>query len=150
MKRIAWILYICFSVFCMNGCSVQSDIPRGYVSKEEYFDKNGWQDFTDYCKYYYSSTPVMEDSQYRMITESDVEDIKGYFSDFQRWMEAANRMEEYDFDESCITAGDYVRIRTKEGKPIGSEGHTYGKYDNYTLYFLDVDSNVLFYIHSNI
>ena len=150
MKRFVCMVLTCLSILCLNGCSSGSDLPKGYTSKEEFLDKNGWQDYTDYCKYYYNSTSVIENSQYRMITESDIEEIKGYFSNFRGWMEAGNRLEEYDFDDSSITEGDYVFIETKEGEPIGKAGHTYGKYDNYTVYFFDVESCVLFYIHSNI
>ncbi len=39
-------------------------------------------------------------------------------------------------------------IETKEGKPIGDS--FYGKYDNYSVYFFDTDSCVLYYLHSNI
>ena len=47
-----------------------------------------------------------------------------------------------------ISEGDYVLIETKEGKPIGDS--FYGKYDNYSVYFFDTDSCVLYYLHSNI
>ena len=126
-----------------------SNIPEGYIRSEEHFDESGFMDYTDYCKYYYDSTPVLEESRFHMVSESEVEEIKGYFSDFQRWMEIEDRLEEYDFDDRCITEGDYVFIKTKAGEPIGTDGHVYGKYDFYTVYYFDVDSCVLFYIHND-
>ncbi len=54
----------------------------------------------------------------------------------------------YDFNPDSISEGDYVLIETKEGKPIGDS--FYGKYDNYSVYFFDTDSCVLYYLHSNI
>ena len=62
-------------------------------------------------------------------------------------MKTENRLDEYDFNQTCISAGDYVLIKTKEGEPIGDS--YYEKYDNYTLYFFDTESLTLFYIHNN-
>ena len=51
------------------------------------------------------------------------------------------------FDYEIIDENDYVRIKTSEGEPIGDR--EYGKYDNYDVYFFDVESLTLYYIHSN-
>ena len=127
----------------------ESIIPEGYIGKEEHFDKEGWQDFTDYCKYVYTDATSFETNlQFQTVTDSDTENIVGYFENFQTWMETENRLGEYDFDTGCITPGDYIHIETKEGTLIGS-GY-YGKFDSYTVYFFDTDSNTLYYIHSNI
>ena len=63
-------------------------------------------------------------------------------------MKAADRQSEYDFDDSCISKGDYFCIKTKEGQEIGTGN--YDKFDNYTVYFYDSESSILFYIHTNI
>ena len=63
-------------------------------------------------------------------------------------MDAADRTEEYDFDDSCISAGDYFYIKTKEGEAIGNS--KYEKFDDYYVYFYDTELATLFYIHSNI
>ena len=44
-------------------------------------------------------------------------------------MISQEREKEYDFDINLITEGDYVKIKTKEGKEIGNS--KYGKFDDY-------------------
>ena len=149
MKRIILTAVdFCIVSFVMFGCSIAPDIPIGYVKKEEFYDKNGFRDYTDYCKYYYNDKKAFENhSRYRQISESDIDTISGYFSDFQSWMEEEKRTAEYDFDINCISEGDYALIETEEGSQIGNGKSVYGKYDIYTVYFFDTDSCILYYIH---
>lgn len=63
------------------------------------------------------------------------------------WMHK-NRLNEYKFDINTINEGDYVLIKTKEGKEIGNS--QYGKYDNYSVYLFDSETLTLYYIHNNI
>ena len=63
-------------------------------------------------------------------------------------MISQEREKEYDFDINLITEGDYVKIKTKEGKEIGN--YKYGKFDDYSVYFFDVETLTLYYIHNNI
>lgn len=150
--------FICVILFVFSACTLlplptlnESIIPEGYIGEEEHFDKEGWQDFTDYCKYVYTDATTFETNlQFQIVTDSDTENIVGYFENFQTWMETENRLGEYDFDTGCITPGDYVHIETKEGTPIGTSGSKYDKFDSYTVYFFDTDSNTLYYIHNNI
>lgn len=139
MKRLVLLLF-CLCCFCLTGCTQWSDIPKGYTDKAEYFDPDGFQDYTDYCWYEYDRNPVQEDPRYHIVTESDVEEVQGYFANFRSWMEAGGRLDEYDFDDACISAGDYVRIVTN-----GRD-----RYADYDVYFYDAESGVLYYIHSNI
>ena len=123
--------------------------PSGYTEKEEHYDPNGFQDYTDYCKYQYASVdPFRNDERYHAVTAEETKAIIGYFSNFERWMRSADRYDEYDFDWRCVNEGDYVFIMSKEGRPIGQS--YYGKYDNYTVYFFDTESMILYYIHNNI
>ena len=83
-----------------------------------------------------------------MIGESDVAEVKEYFSNFHSWMKKENRLCEFDFDPACITVGDYWFLEDKEGKRIG-EGQ-YMKYEDYTLRLYDVETSTLYYIHHNL
>ena len=138
---LAVFCFLCLS--CLASCSsvltlsssTRLDIPSGFVSKEEHFDKNG--------KYRYADSLCFEqDRQYRMLTEAELEEVRGYFGNFKMWMEAERRLEDYDFDENCISEGDFVRIESKYGS-----GH---EYDFYNVYFFDTDTCTLYYIHQNI
>ena len=71
-----------------------------------------------------------------------------YFEDFSSWMESADRLREFDFDINDINEGDYVKIKTKEGQKIANG--KYEKYDNYSVYFFDIETLTLYYIHNNI
>lgn len=146
MKRIGLLIVgiMIFITGCDKGRYV--DIPKGYVKSEEYFDKEGIQDSFDYAKYIYNDEKVIvNDDKYKKISSDDIENIRSYFDDFY----GVIRLEGiYDFDTSIITEGDYVRIETKEGEEIGDS--TYGKYDNYSVYFFDRETLTLYYIHNNI
>ena len=52
-------------------------------------------------------------------------------------METQGRLDEYDFDPACIGMGDYVRFDKRSMA-------------NYTVFFFDTESGILYYIHSNI
>lgn len=153
MRRFLSVLLCVLVLWSLSvtGCGLLRDphIPDGYTRAEEHRDKDGFQDYTDFCVYYYDTADALEtDAAYTVVTEADVERLKGYFSDFEQWMEVEDRLDEYTFDENCISVGDRCFVRTKEGQPIGDS--VYGKYDDYTVYFFDTDSNSLFYIHNNI
>lgn len=149
MKKICLLLIIL--MFAMTGCSQSKmvGIPDGYIDKEEYYDKDGFQDYTDYAKYVYDSKDVIiSNEDYKKLKQDDIQNIVGYFEDFSVLMESADRLSEFDFDINNINEGDYIKIKTKEGQKIGNG--KYGKYDNYSVYFFDVESLTLYYIHNNI
>ena len=107
------------------------------------------QDFCDYCKYYYEDDSAVRSVPfYRAVGEADVPAILGYFEDFGRWADACDHLAGYDFDKSCVTPGDLFFIKSLEGEPIGDD--QYGKYDNYSVYLFDTETNTLYYIHANI
>ena len=150
---------VCLSLFVFAGCSLlktvkdqlsSSNIPDGYTKKEEHWDTWGFQDATDYCKYFYENAePFENDPDFSRVTSGDIENLSEYFDDFQQWVAASGWLEEvYDFNTDCITNGDYFLIKTLEGKPIGDS--YYEKFDNYSVYFFDTETCILYYIHNNI
>lgn len=156
-RRIAsykWVLVpiVIICAFVCASCSPSTatePIPSGYISKKEHFDRNGVQDYTDYCTYQYTSANAFQqDKRYHAISAEDVGTVAGYFDHFEQWMRAENRLSEYDFAPSCISADDYLLTVTKEGQAIGSG--FYGKYDHYSVYFFDMETMTLYYIHQNI
>lgn len=151
MKKLFALILCIMTFYTVTGCGgvPDSHIPGGYISSEEYWDEEGFQDYTDFCIFKYDSAHSFESrSGYSKITEDDIEKVAGYFSDFKRWMEAEERLDEYSFDESCISEGDYCLIKTKEGQSIGNV--TYGEYDCYSVYFFDAETLTLFFIHNDI
>ena len=148
---ISSILLCLISIALYHSLMRDKMILKGYSKSEEYLDKFVFQDYTDYCKYYYSKDfdeKFANTKEYRVIKEEDISNITGYFNNFKEVVESTDRIKKYDFDTSIIGAGDFVYIVTKEGKEIGNS--SYGKYDDYTVYFYDNASHTLYYIHTNI
>ena len=131
--------------------SVIASLPD-YESKE-FYTNDGFQDYTDYAKYIYDNITIqdLESSEYFTITTADdVENIILFIEDFEGWVEACGGelKENYDFDKSIVSEGDFFYIETKEGEPIGQR--TYRKFENYDVYYFDVDAQILYYFHNNI
>ncbi len=138
---------LCLCLLLLPGCSSarRLGIPKGYTAKEEHFDRSASQDRTDWCRYSYKDAePFGKDGRYRKISGAEIEDIRGYYEDFRSWMEIEGRSGEFDFDPGCITEGDWVYIRTREGQGPN------GKYQDYSVCFFDADTCVLTYIRHNI
>ena len=154
MKRLLSIvaLLIFLSFTFLSGCAADKAILKGYSEKYEYFDPDGFQDFTDYCKYLYpkdADVTFKKSTLYREMSQEDVSRIAGYFDNFAGWAKAAEHLQgKYDFDVSLISTGDYCFIQTKEGTPVGDSA--YGTYDDYSVYYYDTETHTLFYIHNNI
>lgn len=155
MKRVRYVLLFSLILSIMTGCSAGDDLLSalpGY-SSSEYYTTGGFQDYTDYAKYTYDSLSqedIIATGYFVTMTEADIPNILSYIENFEGWVEiVGGEVEEnYDFDKSILSEGDFFYIKTKEGEPIGQS--TYGKFDNYSIYFLDVESSVLYYFHSNI
>ena len=125
------------------------NIPRSYTDYEEYYDPNGFMDWTDFCWYQYTSADSISwPEDYRQVTEDDILSIKGYFDNTRDWLKTCDRLDEYEFDTSSINEGDAWLLFTSEGEPRGNG--IYGKYDDYTLYFFDKESSRLYYLNNNI
>ena len=155
---LAIILGICLLVSMMffgflysHQKSVISSLPD-YESKS-FYTIDGFQDYTDYAKYIYDNITIqdLKSSEYfTMTTANDVEEILLHIDDFEGWVEACGGelKENYDFDKSIVSEGDFFYIETKEGEPIGQR--TYRKFENYDVYYFDVDAQILYYFHNNI
>lgn len=130
---------------------VLSALPR--AEQEEFYTSGGFQDFTDYGKYYYTGieeASLPETGYFSKMDQADVEEMQEYLDNFESWVETigGDLQEGYDFDRALPSPGDYLYLKTKEGEPIGDSA--YRKFDNYTLYYFDFDTQILYYFHSNI
>ncbi len=119
---------------------VSRKIPEGFISSEEHWDQDGWQDFVDYAKFLYKDDSAFAvDPEYGKVTEADIPRLKGFFDNFRQWMKVEERLKEYDFDPSCLDAGDLFRLVEK-----------YPNYDDYDIWFFDSQTLTLYYFHANI
>ncbi len=74
--------------------------------------------------------------------------LLSYFKNFEGRIEYSDFKKKYCFDTSQIKCGDYFFIYTLEDKSIGQS--VYGKYDDYDVYYVDMEKCIMYYIHSNI
>lgn len=127
-----------------------ASLPK-YESSDCYYSE-GFQDFTNYCKYYFPNNDeileALKVNRYlKPVTGDDVEEIKSYFENFKSWVEFQEYKDKYDFRDECIDTEDYFYI---EDKNNCKKYKYYDKYDNYDVYFFDVATKILYFIHSNI
>ena len=136
-------LLILLCIFLLTGCGMPQDrrIPEGYILAQEFRDPQGGQDYTDFCIYVYESDEGFRcDPHYRRMTQADTETAAYFAADFRNWMELEGRLEEFTFDESCISTGDFYFLRADEEHPTW----------DYTLFYLDTESLTLYYMHTNL
>lgn len=129
---------------------VIASLPK-YESSDCYYSE-GFQDFTSYCKYYFSKddaiTENLKENKYlKEIADNDVKEIKSYFENFKDWVVYQEYKDKYDFRDDCIDTDDYFYIENKDNYERYKH---YDKYEAYNVYFFDVQTMTLYYIHSNI
>ena len=155
-KQIAVVLACVVFLLFITSCSVPTDkviASLGEYEKKEFFTSGGFQDYTDYAKYYFSSANVVENEHLNKIQEADFAIINMHLDDFEGWIETIKRGEpssevvvNYDFDRDIIDTEDYFYI--------DSEEHTWSDGDTslvkYNIYLFDTQTQVLYYFHNNI
>ncbi len=125
---------------------VIASLPQADTSDCYYSD--GFQDYTDYCKYYYAKQEnileeVKNSPYFKPVTYDDITELNSYFDNFEGWLEYVKYKDNYDFQRNDIDTEDYFYIENDEI----SEKHKYWYYD---VYFFDVQTQTLFFIHNNI
>ena len=162
-KKILIVLAIVLLLFFLIGISINylftklfenpviASLPK-YENSDCYYGE-GFQDYTDYGKYYFSENDTIiehlkENKYFKSVTEKDVEEVKSYFENFEGWVEYEEYKDKYDFTYECVDTSDYFYI---ENKDTCEKYKNYpDKYAAYNVYFFDVQTKTLYYIHSNI
>lgn len=141
-KRITLIFILLLILTIMIGCERQRNesILDGYDSCEEYYE-DGFQDSTDYCKYFYSKDDdqmFVNSDYYEVVTSDNIDYSKKYFENFP--YECMPQPDKYNFDISTITEGDYIYV--------GKDSET-AESRQYTVSLYDIENSTLYYIHHN-
>lgn len=155
-KRIA-VVFVCFLfLLSATSCAVFEDKvidSLGKCEKKEFFTSGGFQDYTDYAKYYYTSIDMEENKYFKQIKETDFTAIDTHLDDFEGWIETIKDSEpssevvvNYDFDRSIVDTEDYFYIDSEEH--TWDDGFT--SLVNYNVYLFDTQTQVLYYFHNNI
>ena len=155
-KQIALVLICVVLLLSISSCAVPEDAviaSLGKYEKNEFFTSGGFQDYTDYAKYYFTSANIVENKYLNKVQETDFVIINTHLDDFEGWIETIKRsepssevVENYDFDREIIDAEDYFYIDAEEH--TWSDGHT--SLVKYNIYLFDTQTQVLYYFHNNI
>ena len=155
-KLLAIILALCVFALPLASCAAWEDkvaASLGEYDKCEFFTSGGFQDYTDYAKYYYATAEIAENQYLKSIRETDLNTMNIHFDDFEAWIatiknsDASNEVVlNYDFDREIIDTEDYIYIDSEEH--TWSDGHT--SLVKYNIYFFDTQTQVLYYFHNNI
>ena len=112
------------------------------VIYQQYYDKEGFMDYTDYCYYSYNNADAVKSNNNYVLLKKGEDGKETYLDkvikvaeDFIGWMRALDRENELKFTLSDITEGDYAYIKENT-------------YSIKTLYFFDTETNILHYMHN--
>ena len=167
MKKIVSLISVIILVISFSSCTkklsldstldsiwdvqtVQETVSEslGQYTKHEMWTHGGFQDYTDYGIYYYSSVKLEDNQYFKRITDSDIETINGFIDNFETWVDTfkENNPDDelvlnYNFERSIIDGSDYVYINPKDSDI---------EYANYDLFIFDYQTNTLYYFHNNI
>lgn len=155
----AFVMLFLILFFTLCACTVLSDWDKYGIKTSLWFSEykveysnGGFGDFTNYSEYHFNDKSIQKFEKskwYRVVTNEDVDSLQEYFDNFEGWLEWCDYADKYSFDKDTqINSGDYFHIYTLEGKPIGQS--SYGKFDYYDIYYVDVESCTVYYIHTNI
>ena len=149
---ICVILTICFwdYIFIKIPLNLEQFILYSlpdYEDKETHYS-SGFQDYTDYCKYFYKDDSITKKiKNHKLFTEINRENIKlvnRIFEDHKGWGKS-HFDEDYDFSMECINEGDCFSLYIPE-KYIEERHYLW----NYDMFFFDKESLTLYFIHNNI
>ena len=138
---------ILISVYISSCTRNELDLPK-YDNKECYYS-DGVGDYIDFSKYYYNSESISDFNNYpkfKMVSQSDIANIKAYFEDFELWVVNQEYYDKYDFNKDIqINEGDFCYIETDDESDTG-DPH-FDKFHDYKVYYADVESCILYYIY---
>ena len=150
MKKILVLMLAC--LIPLSGCALlpgySEDKLFAYVpphESEEFFTNGTFQDYTDYGIYtyeFFDYDKAFSGTSFSKVTEENCDELLAYIDDFEKWVAIAREDNElrqnYNFNRSSITSGDYFRFMVKD------------RFRNYSFYIFDAESCTMFYFHNNI
>lgn len=155
-KALSAIMILCL-LCALLSCTQQGKVLKsiGKYDSEDFYTNGGFQDYTDYAKYRYKSVDLEDNEYFSLMNEDDIQKLNLYINNFENRVatigdgDATNELVvNYDFDRSMIDTDDCYYIYDKMGTPIGES--EYQQFDSYDVYFLDFQTNTVYYFHSNI
>ena len=155
-KTFALIVVVLIFGTVLSSCIAPEDKvlnSLGEYRSCEFYTCGGFQDYTDYAKYYYDSVDFTDNEYFSIIEQSDIDALNEHLDNFESCIEAhgyndasSEIVVNYDFDRSLIDSEDYLYIDSE--KHTWDDGYT--SLVNYDVYFFDTQTNTLYYFHNNI
>ncbi len=140
MKHFSVFIICVILFFSITGCQNPEYILPSYEKKECFYG-NGFQDYTDYFKYYYNVETINDyknQANFKKVTSENINILQYYFSNFKDSVAVEQYFEEYDFDyQRQIKLDDYFLLVDKKG------------YSDFELYYVDMEKCILYYICRN-
>ena len=147
MKRLIPLLVL---LILLSGCAtapnnVLSSLPGEGQGQTDTHGK--FQDYTDYGKYIY---PELCDEAlgcnpyFRKVRAEDIPLICSYLENYESWVTLARECddcslgEHYDFDPEIIQEGDWFYLDSD------------ATFDEYSLYYICMNTKTVYYFHNNI
>ena len=156
IKSTAIILSLIILILTLSSCIAPEDKvlnSLGECRSCEFYTCGGFQDYTDYAKYYYDPVDFTDNEYFSIIEQSDIDALNEHLDNFESCIEAhgyndasSEIVVNYDFDRSLIDSEDYLYIDSE--KHTRDDGYTL--LVNYDVYFFDTQTNTLYYFHNNI
>ena len=153
MKRLAIFLCVFVLLLSLTGCFVNSRTDSILDSLGKYDSKQHWtsgefQDYTDFGIYVYPYIDLTETPYFAPISSDDITTICEYLDDFDKWIAIHQEQSpndelviNYAFDRSIIDTTDCFYIYANRNGAILFD---------YDVWFLDMQTNTLYYFHNNI
>ncbi len=145
MKKIL-LCFISFSIlFSLIACDTQGDkvlSSLGDYTRIAYYSDGEIQDFTDYAKYKMTS-PSLDGNEYlKKLDDILLDSFIAHLDMYEPFvMEYCSFSESYDFDRGIISDSDYIYIY---------DDPEYPELGNFSIWFYDFESEILYYFHNNI
>lgn len=147
MKKLFFIFLM---VFWLTGCAAAPDIVLSSLPGEgqgKLHTHGKFQDYTDYGKYFYPelcNEALGGNSYFQRVKTEDISVINEHLKDFEKWVELAEDCddcsleENYDFDSEIIREGDWFYLDSDN------------TYNNYSLYYICMNTKTVYFFHNNI
>ncbi|MBE6548005.1 MAG: hypothetical protein E7667_03890 [Ruminococcaceae bacterium] len=155
-KLISALTVLCIFVLSLTACSTPEDEvidSLGEYNDYECYSEGVFQDHTTYGKYYFDSIDLTDNKYFSQIQDEDIDTVNKIIDDFKGWVQAIKENNDsqelvvnYDFTKSTIDKDDYFYLETDTYN--GTDGEEV--LASYDLYFIDVQTNILYYFHNNI
>ncbi|MBQ4511335.1 MAG: hypothetical protein II984_11470 [Clostridia bacterium] len=156
MKKLIALIFVITILCSFCSCFTYEDpalSSLGEYSSKEFYSHGGFQDYTDYGKYYFESVDFTDNEYFKHWDMSTLLSFMECLDDFEKMIdiikennENDNLVNNYDFDSSIVDDEDYFYIESKTH--TWEDGST--SLTKYDVYFYDIQSNVLYYFHNNI